>query len=119
MSFNGQQTTTTEAEVIASFAIAFDSANGNLYVANAGGNTISVISGKTNTVFGSPIPVGLAQLTGTHLPIGKWTAYVNGVNGTLTISSVDSMGKIQGTLVGNNFACAPVRQPMYNPRIFQ
>jgi DNA-binding beta-propeller fold protein YncE len=42
-------------EAIASFAIAFDSANGNLYVANAGGNTISVISGKTNTVFGSPM----------------------------------------------------------------
>jgi YVTN family beta-propeller protein len=38
--------------------IAFDSANGNLYVANSGSNTVSVISGTTNTIVGSPIPVG-------------------------------------------------------------
>jgi YVTN family beta-propeller protein len=38
--------------------IAFDSANGNLYVTNYGNNTVSVISGKTNTVIGTPIPVG-------------------------------------------------------------
>ena len=41
-----------------SHGIAFDSANGNLYVANYFDNTVSVISGQTNTVIGSPIPVG-------------------------------------------------------------
>jgi YVTN family beta-propeller protein len=39
-------------------AIAFDSANGNLYVVNSLSNTVSVISGRTNTVIASPIPVG-------------------------------------------------------------
>src|SRR5713226_1961056 len=38
--------------------IAFDAANGNLYVANNHDNTVSVISGQTNTVIGIPIPVG-------------------------------------------------------------
>ena len=38
--------------------IAFDSANGNLYVTNFSDNTVSVISGQTNTVIGNPIPVG-------------------------------------------------------------
>jgi YVTN family beta-propeller protein len=43
--------------------IAFDSANGNLYVANDFDNTVSVISGQTNTIVGNPIPAG-------HEPIG-------------------------------------------------
>jgi len=38
--------------------IAFDSANGTLYVINSGDNTVSVISGQTNKVIGNPIPVG-------------------------------------------------------------
>jgi YVTN family beta-propeller protein len=37
--------------------IAFDSANGNLYVTNSEDNTVSVISGQTNAVIGT-IPVG-------------------------------------------------------------
>src|SRR5713101_4276742 len=39
-------------------AVAFDSANGDLYVVNGVG-TVSVISGQTNTVIGSPITVGV------------------------------------------------------------
>jgi YVTN family beta-propeller protein len=39
------------------FGIAFDSANGNLYVANFQDNTVSVISGSTITVIGT-IPAG-------------------------------------------------------------
>ena len=38
--------------------IAFDSANSDLYVTNSGNDAVSVISGKTNTVIGRPIPVG-------------------------------------------------------------
>src|SRR5439155_447347 len=37
---------------------AFDSANGNLYVANIGSNSVCVINGATNTILGSPISVG-------------------------------------------------------------
>jgi hypothetical protein len=33
-----------------------------------------------------------------NLPIGKWSIYVNGFTGILNISSVDSMGKVQGTM---------------------
>jgi YVTN family beta-propeller protein len=40
------------------FNIAYDSSNGNLYVGNYNDGTISIISGQTNTVIGSPIPVG-------------------------------------------------------------
>jgi YVTN family beta-propeller protein len=42
------------------FAIASDSANGNLYVTDFVSNTVFVISGQTNTVIGNPIPVGEA-----------------------------------------------------------
>src|SRR5690242_10513859 len=35
-------------------SIAFDSANGNLYVTNYLSSTVSVINGATNTVVGSP-----------------------------------------------------------------
>jgi YVTN family beta-propeller protein len=38
--------------------VAFDSFNGNLYLTNHVDNTVSVISGQTNTVIGSPITVG-------------------------------------------------------------
>jgi YVTN family beta-propeller protein len=38
--------------------VAFDSANGNLYVSNRGSNTVSVINGLTNSIVGSPISVG-------------------------------------------------------------
>ena len=39
-------------------SIAFDSANGNLYVANRGDSIVSVISGQTNTVIDSIRNVG-------------------------------------------------------------
>ena len=34
----------------------------NAYITNAGSNTVSVIDTATNTVIGSPIPVGNARL---------------------------------------------------------
>jgi YVTN family beta-propeller protein len=40
------------------FAIAFDSDNGNLYVTSQNDGTVSVISGQTNQVLGTPITVG-------------------------------------------------------------
>lgn len=43
--------------------IAFDSANGNLYVTNEGDDSVLVISGQTNSVVGDPIVVG-------HFPYG-------------------------------------------------
>ena len=38
--------------------VAYDSANGNIYVANQYSNTVSIIDGSTNTVIDT-IPVGL------------------------------------------------------------
>ena len=44
--------------------MAFDSSNGNLYVATyCCEMTVSVISGQTNTVVGNPIPVGKSPLS--------------------------------------------------------
>jgi YVTN family beta-propeller protein len=62
------------------WAIAFDSANGNIYVTNWGSNNVSVISGTTNTVVGS-VPVG---------------TYPNGIafdstNGYLYVTNYQSM----------------------------
>jgi DNA-binding beta-propeller fold protein YncE len=37
--------------------IAFDSANGDLYVTNVCNSAVSVISGQTNTIIGNPIPI--------------------------------------------------------------
>ena len=41
------------------YGLAFDSANGNLYVDNRVGDAVSVISGQTNTVISDPISVGI------------------------------------------------------------
>ena len=41
--------------------IAFNPDNGDMYVVNHESDTVSVIDGKTNTVIGSPIPVGIFQ----------------------------------------------------------
>jgi len=38
--------------------ITFDSTNGDLYVTDYNINTVSIISGETNTLIGSPITVG-------------------------------------------------------------
>src|SRR4051812_6515013 len=46
------------------YGIAYDAANGNIYVGNQAGNTVSVISGTTNAVIGTITvgnnPLGLA-----------------------------------------------------------
>jgi hypothetical protein len=36
------------------------------------------------------------------LPTGNWSLYVNGVYGILRISSVDNVGKVQGTIVAGD-----------------
>jgi YVTN family beta-propeller protein len=59
--------------------IAFDFANGDLYVANDGTKSVSVISGQTNTVFYSPIPVGA----------NPYGIAFDSVNGNLYVTSVN------------------------------
>jgi YVTN family beta-propeller protein len=75
-------------------AIAFDSANGNLYVANENSETVSVISGKTNTLVGNPIRVG-----------GDPTAIAfDSANGNLYVVNADAVSVISGqtnTVVGS------------------
>jgi hypothetical protein len=51
----------------------------------------------------SESPVGLVcvPLPSVYtLPVGKWQIYVNGFSGILNVSSVDKMGKVQGTMYG-------------------
>ena len=88
------------------YSITFDSANGNLYVPNyAGynndsvGNTVSVISGKTNTVIGNPISVGQAPF-GVAFDSANGNLYVTnaGDNNVSVIS-----GQTNG-IVGNPIA---------------
>lgn len=45
---------------IQTWGIAFDPANGNLYVGNSAGSNASIISGQTNTVIGT-IPIAGAM----------------------------------------------------------
>jgi YVTN family beta-propeller protein len=79
-------------------AIAFDPANGNLYVANQLDNTVSVISGQTNTVIGNPIPVGTGN--------GPFEIAFDSFNGDLyvTNSGTNTVSVIDGqtnTVIGN------------------
>ncbi len=64
----------------APFGAAYDSATGDIYVANFGANTVSVISGATSAVIGSAVPVG-------DDPIG--VAY-DSENGDLYVTNFDS-----------------------------
>lgn len=72
-------------------AIAFDPANGNVYVANYGSNTISVING--NTVTRSPISVGSGPDSVTS---GNGNVYVTNYNDN-SISVITS-GSIATTI---------------------
>lgn len=84
--------------------IAFDSSNGNLYVTNQGDNTVSVISGRTNTIIGNPIPVGSAPL-GIAFDSNNNNLYVvnSGENpGTISIISGKN-NTVIGTRTGRNY----------------
>lgn len=52
-----------------------DLATGKVYVGNTGDNTVSVISGSSNTVVGTPIPLQASPLAVSIDPVGK-RAYV-------------------------------------------
>jgi YVTN family beta-propeller protein len=71
-------------------AIAFDSMNGNLYVANQVDGTVSVISGQTNTVIGSPIPVGKTPF-GIAFDSANGNLYVTN-SGDNTVSVISGKG---------------------------
>ncbi|WP_234542111.1 IPT/TIG domain-containing protein [Streptomyces shenzhenensis] len=60
--------------------------NGNVYVANFGANTVSVIDSTTNTVIGSPIPVGVWP---RGVAIANGRAYVANSNSD-TVSVIDT-----------------------------
>jgi YVTN family beta-propeller protein len=76
--------------------LAFDPANGNLYVANFGDGTVSVISGQTNTVVGSPIPIGLPTTTAcTGIAL-------NPANGNLYVANYGSSGGTVSVISGQS-----------------
>lgn len=83
-------------------AIAFDSANGDLYVANAGANTVSVISGQTNTVIGNPIHVGLSPL-GIAFDSANGDLYVTNFN-SHTVSVISGQ---TNTVLGSSIFVGP------------
>jgi YVTN family beta-propeller protein len=68
--------------------IAFDSANGNLYVTNFFDNTVSMISGAINTVIGSPIAVG-SHPVGIAFDSANGNLYVAN-DGSNIVSVIDS-----------------------------
>jgi YVTN family beta-propeller protein len=74
--------------------IAFDSANGNLYVTNFNDNTVSVISGQTNKVIGNPIPVGVN-------PLG---IAFDSANGSGAANDVSVISGSTNTVIGSNVA---------------
>ncbi|NDB47398.1 MAG: YncE family protein [Nitrososphaeria archaeon] len=79
--------------------MAFDPNNGNIYVANSGSNTVSVISSSTNTVVAT-IPVGSFPVDVTFNPtngylyvpnhFGNSVSVINGATNTVvtTISGI-------------------------------
>jgi hypothetical protein len=65
---------------------------------------------------GSPIGLMCVLPQPYKLPLGTWKLEVNGIGGILNITSVDSMGKIQGTMYGgqsqsNVTVVCPVAHP--------
>ena len=72
----------------APFGIAFNPNNGNMYVTNAGGNTVSVINPSTNT-FMSTIPVGSAPF-GIAFNPNNGNMYVTNAGGK-TISVISPL----------------------------
>jgi YVTN family beta-propeller protein len=56
--------------------VAFDSANGDIYVANSASDDVAVISGSTNVVI-ETIPVGFIPFTGSF-PVGVASDSANG-----------------------------------------
>ena len=65
--------------------IAFDSANGYLYVVIEGNNTVMVIDGATNTVVGSPIPVGSLPQGIAFDSVNGYLYVVNILDSTVTV----------------------------------
>jgi YVTN family beta-propeller protein len=80
--------------------VAFDSANGDLYVTNHNDNTVSVISGQTNRVIGSPISVGSGPVGIVFDPANGNLYVVNdaafGMSGTVSVISGQT-----NTVIGN------------------
>jgi hypothetical protein len=57
-------------------------------------------TGITNTGCPPGSPKGTICITPQEykLPVGKWSAFIGVVSGPLTVSSVDNMGKVHGTI---------------------
>jgi YVTN family beta-propeller protein len=83
------------------YGIAFDSSNGNLYVANSGSTIVSVISGKTNTVIGNPIPAGTGP-AGIAFDSSNGNLYVtNFANFVIGAGTVSVISGSSNTVIGN------------------
>jgi YVTN family beta-propeller protein len=65
----------------------YDKANGNIYVPNYEGDSVSVISGQTNTVIGNPIPVGQLPWGTTFDPSNRNLYVTNEGDSTVSVIS--------------------------------
>jgi YVTN family beta-propeller protein len=75
--------------------VAADAATRTVYVANAGAGTVSVIDGVTNTVSGSPLPVG-TDPDGVAVDPATDTVYVVSVGSTSSPAGAGSISVIAG-----------------------
>jgi YVTN family beta-propeller protein len=80
--------------------LAFDSTNGDVYVTSVGGNTVSVISGQTNTVVGNPIPVGLGPV-GIAFDSANGNLYVTNIGAFLMQGTVAVISGQTNTVIGS------------------
>jgi YVTN family beta-propeller protein len=81
-------------------AIAFDPGNGNLYVANLTGNSVSVINGSTNTVIAT-VPVGSEPLAIAFDPSNGDLYVANRTSNTVSVISGSTNTVIATVPVGS------------------
>src|SRR6266566_5205754 len=83
----------TMKRMLISFAVAMLAAAGfagcasaqNAYITNSGDNTVSVIATATNTVVGSPIPVGSYPIGVAVTPDGSKVYVTNALDNTVSV----------------------------------
>jgi YVTN family beta-propeller protein len=75
----------------------------NAYITNSGDNTVSVIDTKTNTVIGSPIPVGELPWGVAVSPNGSRVYIANGNSGTVSVIDARTNTAISTIAAGTNY----------------
>ncbi|MDV6278311.1 YncE family protein [Rhodococcus erythropolis] len=72
------------------FGVAITPNGTRAYVANGGGNSVSVIDTATNTMIGNPIPIGTNPRGIAITPNGTRAYVTNGGDNTMSVISINS-----------------------------